>query len=110
MILEDREVYERMSNAVNPYGDGTSSERIYDIIRSYYDKNLLGITSFDEIIDFKGYYMRHVTEDVTVESYESLHEGHIIEEIFEDGTPIYIDNNLNLKNKDIVVKEFSKVE
>ena len=54
--------------------------------------------------------MRHVTEDVTVESYESLHEGHIIEEIFEDGTPIYIDNNLNLKNKDIVVKEFSKVE
>lgn len=110
MILEDREVYESMSNAVNPYGDGTSSKRIYDIIRSYYDKNSLDVTSFDEITDFKGYYMRHVTEDVTVESYESLHEGHIIEEIFDDGTPVYIDNNLNLKNKDIVVKEFSKVE
>lgn len=109
-ILENEDVYERMCNATNPYGDGTSSSRIYNIIKNYYDENLLNISSFDEITDFKGYYMKHVTEDVTVKTYESLHEGHIIEEIFDNGIPVYIDDNLSLKNKHIVVKEFSKVE
>jgi UDP-N-acetylglucosamine 2-epimerase (non-hydrolysing) len=31
-LLEDREEYERMSKAVNPYGDGHAAERIADIL------------------------------------------------------------------------------
>jgi UDP-N-acetylglucosamine 2-epimerase (non-hydrolysing) len=31
-LLEDRIMYERMSESVNPYGDGRASERIADIL------------------------------------------------------------------------------
>ena len=31
-LLEDKTVYARMANAVNPYGDGTTSKRIVDIL------------------------------------------------------------------------------
>ncbi len=32
LLLEDREAYERMSHACNPYGDGHAAERIADIL------------------------------------------------------------------------------
>ena len=32
LLLEDREIYERMSRACNPYGDGQACERIADIL------------------------------------------------------------------------------
>ena len=38
-LLEDKEEYERMSKASNPYGDGKASKRIADaIIEKYKDK------------------------------------------------------------------------
>ena len=33
-LLSDKEEYERMSKASNPYGDGRASERIADVIES----------------------------------------------------------------------------
>lgn len=35
-ILKDNETYKKMSNAVNPYGDGHASERIIEAIKSYF--------------------------------------------------------------------------
>ena len=32
-LLENSEAYEKMSKAVNPYGDGKSCERIVDILK-----------------------------------------------------------------------------
>lgn len=34
-LLEDNKVYEKMSKAVNPYGDGKASDRIVDIILNF---------------------------------------------------------------------------
>ncbi|MDO5825179.1 MAG: UDP-N-acetylglucosamine 2-epimerase (non-hydrolyzing) [Methanosphaera sp.] len=107
MVLDDENIYNRMSNAPNPYGDGKSSAKIYNIIKKYYDEDSLNITSADEITDFKGYYMKHVSEDITVNDFESLHRGHIIEEVFDGGRPVYIEDDLKLENMDIVVREFS---
>ncbi|MBU3133165.1 UDP-N-acetylglucosamine 2-epimerase (non-hydrolyzing) [Clostridium gasigenes] len=36
-LLNNKEVYKTMSNAVNPYGDGKSSQRIMDLIVAYID-------------------------------------------------------------------------
>ena len=33
LLLEDKEAYEKMSKAVNPYGDGKACERIVNFIR-----------------------------------------------------------------------------
>ena len=37
-LLSDSEAYDKMANAVNPYGDGKSAKRIADIIKSYFQK------------------------------------------------------------------------
>jgi len=39
-LINDKEFYKRMSNAVNPYGDGTTSKKITAILTDYY--KLLG--------------------------------------------------------------------
>lgn len=37
-LLEDKEAYDKMANAKNPYGDGHASDRIMDAISYYFDK------------------------------------------------------------------------
>jgi UDP-N-acetylglucosamine 2-epimerase len=37
-LLNDKEEYEKMAKAVNPYGDGEASRRICDAIESYFEK------------------------------------------------------------------------
>ncbi|PSF36256.1 UDP-N-acetylglucosamine 2-epimerase (non-hydrolyzing) [Aphanothece hegewaldii CCALA 016] len=34
-LLSDRTAYEKMANAINPFGDGKASERIVEIVRNY---------------------------------------------------------------------------
>lgn len=36
LLLNDEEVYHRMSHAINPYGDGHTSERIVSILQAYW--------------------------------------------------------------------------
>lgn len=38
-LLEDKNQYDKMANAVNPYGDGFASQRIVDSILYYFGKN-----------------------------------------------------------------------
>ena len=37
-LIENKEEYNKMSKASNPYGDGHASERILDIIENYLSK------------------------------------------------------------------------
>lgn len=37
-LLEDKDAYDKMANAKNPYGDGKASDRIMDAIVYYFDK------------------------------------------------------------------------
>jgi len=59
-ILNNKEIYEKMANAKNPYGDGNSSNKIYSIIKDTFDNNALKIKSSDTILDFEGYSMLNV--------------------------------------------------
>ena len=38
LLLEDENEYKKMSNASNPYGDGTACEQIVEILRKKLDK------------------------------------------------------------------------
>ncbi len=38
-LLEDRDAYQKMATAINPFGDGKASERIVNIVRNYLLKN-----------------------------------------------------------------------
>ena len=107
-ILNNEEVYEKMANAVNPYGNGDSSEKIYSIIKDAFENNRLKIKSSDAIVDFEGYLMKNITNDITVEEFENENKNQIIEQIFYNGLPEFIDEKTNLKNKSIIIKKFKQ--
>lgn len=105
-VLNNEKLYSKMSNAINPYGDGTSAEQIISIIKEKYSENKLQIKPANEILDFDGYYMKHVTENITVNEYEEKYPHIIIEQVFSKGIPEYIEDDLNIKNKVIIIKKF----
>lgn len=107
-IIEDNNLYSKMSQAKNPYGDGTSAKQIISIIEEKYNKNELNITKAEEILDFEGYYMEEITKDITIKEYETENPTNIIEQVYSNKKPEYIKENLNLKNKIIIIKKFKK--
>jgi UDP-N-acetylglucosamine 2-epimerase len=46
-LIEDEQEYKKMANAVNPYGDGLSSDRTIKIIKNYFGMDNLEINEFD---------------------------------------------------------------
>jgi UDP-N-acetylglucosamine 2-epimerase (non-hydrolysing) len=46
-LLEDSEVYEKMKNAQNPYGDGRAGKRIVDLLVKKHEKGKLQVESSD---------------------------------------------------------------
>ena len=79
---------------------------MFKIIKERIENNNLGVKRSNEIVDFKGYYLKQIEKDITVEEFEQENKHHIIEQVFYNNLPEYIKNNLSLKNKTIIVKEF----
>ena len=48
-LINDKEAYESMSKAINPYGDGKASERITDAILKYFNLSDKEVDEFDKI-------------------------------------------------------------
>ena len=88
-ILDNKDVYHKMSRAKNPYGDGTTAKQICSIIKERYDEDNLKIRRADEIEDFEGYFMDTVSEGITVKEYEARNSGNIIEQVYSD-PPVYL--------------------
>lgn len=107
-ILSNKEVYEKMSKAVNPYGDGNTSKIICNIIEENHENDTLRVKRSESIVDFEGYYLKQINEDMTVKEFEKKFKYHIIEQIFNNNLPEYIDDNTNLNGKTIIVKEFKQ--
>lgn len=107
-ILNNKEIYEKMANAKNPYGEGNSSNKIYSIIKDTFDNNALKIKSSETILDFEGYSMINIEDNITVDEFEKNNKNQIIEQIFYNGSPEFIDNNTNLKDKTIIIKKFKQ--
>ncbi len=107
-ILNDKEIYDSMVNAKNPYGDGTSSQKILNIIEKSFENNSVQIKESNEILDFKGYYIKEIAEDINVKEFENINKYHFIEQIFNNNVPELIEDETGLKGKIIIVKEFEK--
>ncbi len=107
-ILNNKEVYEKMVNAINPYGNGDSSTKICSIIHETFKNDSLKIKSSNTIFDFEGYSMKYIDTDISVEEFEKKNRNCIIEQIFYNGLPEFIENKTNLKDKTIIVKKFKE--
>ncbi len=105
-ILDNDKLYEKMSRAENPYGDGQTARRIYSIIKQRYDEGSLNIRSQSDIMDFEGYYLENIKEHITVEELERQKKGCIVQQVFSKNVAIHTSKTLDLYNKTIILKKF----
>lgn len=103
-ILDNPEVYKKMSEAPNPYGNGNSAKLICDAIDDLYKKDDLKIQPSNRILDFKGYHLETIKEDIIVSEFES--STRFVQQVFAGSDAIYFNDNTNLNGMTIIVKEF----
>ena len=70
-ILNDKKFFDKMSNALNPYGVGNSAKLIVDAIEDYYGKGLLKIKAPEDIMSSFTRKMMYVKENITVFDFEN---------------------------------------
>ena len=100
-ILNDKKFFDKMSNALNPYGVGNSAKLIVDAIEDYYGKGLLKIKAPEDIMSSFSRKMMHVKENITVFDFENK-ENALIHMVFDGSDMIFPKDDLNLKEMMIV--------
>ncbi|NYB52234.1 MAG: UDP-N-acetylglucosamine 2-epimerase (non-hydrolyzing) [Methanobacteriaceae archaeon] len=102
-ILEDEEIYSRMKEAPNPYGDGNASQKILDAILDSYHKGKLEIKPPEEIEGEHTKKLLSINEQVTVAEFETKNPKSTVNLVFEDDKPRYPYPDLSLEDKTILV-------
>ena len=102
-ILNNESLYNKMKNAVNPYGDGTTGKQILNIIENAYDNGELILKSPDNImIEYKT-EMKIINEDITVKEFEEKYNG-IVNLVYINDSIVFPLEDLNLKGANVLYK------
>ncbi|MBM4240833.1 MAG: UDP-N-acetylglucosamine 2-epimerase (non-hydrolyzing) [Euryarchaeota archaeon] len=104
-ILSNHNLYNRMQNALNPYGNGKASERIIDAILNAHDKNELNIKMPENIKGNVVHSLIKINTDINVSEYENR-ENAIVKIVYEGDLARFPYPQLNLKNKFIILDKF----
>ena len=102
-ISTNPELYNNMKNAINPYGDGKSSERILNIIKNHEASGKFQIHPPEDIMGNKTHKLLRVDTEITVLDYENHNNGSTVNMVFKDNEPGFQFPDLNLKDKYILV-------
>ena len=106
-ILEDKELYQNMCNAPNPYGDGKTSKKIVEIILKAGEENKLEIKPSEYIGGLEGRFIQKVYEEIDVCGFERKHPNFRIIVAFEGEKAQFPHGSLPLKNKSVILEKFS---
>lgn len=106
-IINDEKLYQNMSNAVNPYGNGEASKKILDIILKDYTEGKLIIQPPENIGGHKGRFIQNIDENINVSEFEKINPGSSIIAVFKKGEAKFPYADLNLKNKTIMIDKFN---
>lgn len=101
-ILNNVEIYSKMSRALNPYGDGNSSKKIINIIVKFFKEDKLKMVVPENIMKSKMSQLIKVDQEMTVNEFEKKNRGLEIKMVFENGQVLFPVDHLNLKNKIIL--------
>lgn len=104
-ILNNDQIYSKMSDAPNPYGNGRSSLMIMDSILNLYKENELEMKVPQDIMKIRKRQIIEIKEDITVNDFEK--EGTEVRMVFEDGIILFPNRRLNLKDKMILLETLS---
>ncbi|MGZ7135648.1 MAG: non-hydrolyzing UDP-N-acetylglucosamine 2-epimerase [Methanobacterium sp.] len=106
-ILNNAQLYSKMSKARNPYGDGNSSVKILDAILKLYNENELEMRVPEDIMKIRSRKIVEIKEDITVIEFEKKNSFMEIRMVFENGKLLFPYDHLNLKNKLVLLEELT---
>lgn len=109
-LLTDEKTLNKMKNAVNPYGDGTTSTQILDIIESFYKDDKLKMKVPDDIMASFTSKIELVNDNITVKEFESKNNALvrlIYGESNDKSNMIFPNNDSNLKDKFILFDDYT---
>lgn len=101
-ILSDEDLYRRMKEAPNPYGDGTASEKIVDIISEIESSGGLKIEAPDFITGVNTTKLISVDQDINVSEFEDKYHA-IVKIVFEEGKVVFPEPGVNLVDKMVLI-------
>lgn len=104
-ILNNDDLYNRMSKALNPYGAGNSSKEIIDAILDLYNADKLKITVPEDIMKSRTRELLEIKEDISVHEFENKDDS-IVKMVFENGSARFPYEDLNLNGKVILIDSF----
>ena len=102
-ILNVDDIYRKMKDAPNPYGDGNASGKILDAILESYNTGELEIKPPEEIVGEHSKQLISVVEKVSVEEFENKNPKSTLIIVFEDGKARYPYPDLSLEGKTILI-------
>ncbi|MDD1774036.1 MAG: UDP-N-acetylglucosamine 2-epimerase (non-hydrolyzing) [Methanobacterium sp.] len=103
-ILGNEELYQKMSQAINPYGDGTTSQKIVEIILKSQHEGKLKITPPENIGGMEGRFILNVQENIDVSTYEDKNPKSRVIMAFENHKAVFPHASLPLKGKTIILE------
>ena len=106
-IINDNNLYLEMSNALNPYGNGDTSEIIVDIILKSYNSGNLAIKPVNKFISHDGWYLQKIDENINVVEYETNNSNSIVRIVFDENKVIYPYPYLSLMDKTVIIDRFN---
>ena len=106
-IINDPNLYQKMSNASNPYGNGDTSLKIVDIILRIFNDGELTIKPAVEFISHDGWYLKKISENINVMEYETNNINSLIRIVFDENKVIYPYPSLSLINKTVIIDRFN---
>ena len=104
-ILNNDDLYRKMSKAENPYGSGNSSKGILDAILDLYNQGELKITVPEDIMKNRTRKLLEIKEDISILEFE-IKEDSIVKMVFEEGNAIFPYEDLNLNGKTALIDSF----
>lgn len=105
MILQDKDIREKMQNAPNPYGDGKSSQKILDVTLNRHDEGNLLLEAPDSVMDSFKREMLQLKTDITVAEFEKQNDA-LIRMVYHHNEPCFPHDDLNLKEKFILYDKY----
>lgn len=105
-ISGDDELYKKMQEAKNPYGDGSSSEKILKALLKYENEGKLNISSPDNIMNSLTRTLIKIDDDLTVKEYETINPYSEVQLVFEDENILFPFPELSLNGKQILLNKF----
>lgn len=105
-ILNNKDFYNKMKNAENPYGDGSAASQILDIIEESYNDNDLKIESPKSIMSSFKVEMKNIDENINVKDFEEEY-GALVRVIYKNDSMLFPQENINLKDSVILFNKYS---